>query len=147
MSYTAAYSERTLAVRPATHKSGWIHCHSARSFAHLIVILNEVKNLFNKMAQSNAKDLIIRFFAIGSEWRIKNDKAGNLCYNVVGDGFLTYLAAFRKYATCLPCAISYGIWLSTLYLYIAYLSCAACALQKRLLLGGEAPRSGDEGLY
>ena len=52
MSYTAAYPERTLAVRPATHKSGWIHCHSARSFAHLIVILNEVKNLFNNYVQS-----------------------------------------------------------------------------------------------
>ncbi len=50
---------------------------------------NEVKNLFNNYMQSatsNHSDpsLTLRM----TRWKI-------MCYNIVGDGFLTYLAAFR----------------------------------------------------
>ena len=86
----ATYVSVHLAVRPATHKCGCIHCHSVRSFAHFIVILNEVKNLFNNYVQSEES---FRSFA-----NAQDDKVENQWYNIIGDGLLNLLG-------CVPVTI------------------------------------------
>ena len=93
----ATYVSVHLAVRRATHKCGCIHCHSVRSFAHFIVILNEVKNLFNNYVQSEES---FRSFA-----NAQDDKVEKLCYNINGGGFLSYLTALG----CVPATIPHTL--------------------------------------